>query len=76
MAALRSGKASTAAAVLEQALITRSGTLGRMPAPFLLRSGNGLVFTSRHYTRLVRGYGRGRNSSPRTACNRTEWSSG
>jgi putative transposase len=25
--------------------------------PFLLRSDNGLVFTSRHYTRLVRSYG-------------------
>ena len=53
----RSGKASTAAAALEQALITRFGTLGRVPAPFLLRSDNGLVFTSRRYTRLVRSYG-------------------
>jgi putative transposase len=53
----RSGKASTAAAALEQALITRYGCLGRVPAPFLLRSDNGLVFTSRHYTRLVRSYG-------------------
>jgi len=53
----RSGKASTAAAALEQALITRYGTLGRVPVPFLLRSDNGLVFTSRHYTRLVRSYG-------------------
>jgi len=26
----------------------------RYPALFLLRSDNGLVFTSRHYTRLVR----------------------
>ena len=43
----RSGKASTAAAALEQALIPRYGTLGRVPAPFLLRSDNGLVFTSR-----------------------------
>src|SRR5690625_1983417 len=53
----RSGKATTAAAALEQALITRYGTLGRVPAPFLLRSDNGLVFTSRHYKRLVRSYG-------------------
>lgn len=53
----RSGKASTAAAALEQALITRYGCLARVPAPFLLRSDNGLVFTSRHYTRLVRSYG-------------------
>ena len=42
---------------LEQALIARFGTLGRVPAPFLLRSDNGLVFTSRAYTRLVRSYG-------------------
>lgn len=53
----RSGKATTAAAALEQALISRFGTLGRVHTPFLLRSDNGLVFTSRAYTRLVRSYG-------------------
>ncbi|WP_028103034.1 IS3 family transposase [Pseudoduganella violaceinigra] len=53
----RSGKAKTAEAALEQALIARYGTLGRVTAPFLLRSDNGLVFTSRGYTRLVRSYG-------------------
>ncbi len=53
----RSGKASTAVAALEQALITRYGTLGRVRKPFLLRSDNGLVFTSRSYTAMVRGYG-------------------
>lgn len=53
----RSGKATTAAAALEQALITRFGTLGRVRTPFLSRSDNGLVFTSRAYTRLVRSYG-------------------
>jgi putative transposase len=53
----RSGRATTAASALEQALIARFGTLGRVPAPFLLRSDNGLVFTSRLYTRLVRSYG-------------------
>ena len=53
----RSAKATTAAAALEQALITRFGTLGRVREPFLLRSDNGLVFTSRAYTRLVRSYG-------------------
>ena len=42
---------------LEQALITRFGTLGRVPESFLLRSDNGLVFTSRHDTRPVRSYG-------------------
>ncbi|WP_248279462.1 integrase core domain-containing protein [Xanthomonas campestris] len=44
-------------AALEQALITRFGTLGKVKEPFLLRSDNGLVFTSRDYTRLVAGYG-------------------
>jgi putative transposase len=53
----RSGRATTAMAALEQALIARFGTLGRVPTPFLLRSDNGLVFTSRAYTRLVRSYG-------------------
>jgi putative transposase len=53
----RSGKATTASAALEHALIARFGTLGRVPTPFLLRSDNGLVFTSRRYTTLVRGYG-------------------
>ena len=43
----RSGKATTAASALEQALITRYGTLGRPTKPFLLRSDNGLIFTSR-----------------------------
>lgn len=53
----RSGKASTAASALEQALIGRYGCLGRVPRPFLLRSDNGLVFTSRRYMQLVRHYG-------------------
>ena len=46
----RSGKSKTAESALEQALIARFGTLGRVPEPFLLRSDNGLVFTSRNYT--------------------------
>ena len=53
----RSGKASTAASALEHALIARFGSLGQVEAPFLLRSDNGLVFTSRKYTALVRSYG-------------------
>ena len=53
----RSGKAATAGNALEQALIARFGTLGRVPASFLLRSDNGLVFCSRQYTALVRSYG-------------------
>jgi len=53
----RSGPAATAMSALEQALIARFGTLGRVTTSFLLRSGNGLVLTSRAYTRLVRSYG-------------------
>lgn len=53
----RSGKACTAGSALEHALIARFGTLGRVPQPFLVRSDNGLVFTSRSYTALVRSYG-------------------
>ncbi|BEV16223.1 integrase core domain-containing protein [Herbaspirillum sp. DW155] len=53
----RSGKSKTAESALEQALIARYGSLERVTAPFLLRSDNGLVFTSRSYTALVRSYG-------------------
>jgi putative transposase len=53
----RSGKSKTAESALEHALITRYGSLGRVTAPFLLRSDNGLVFTSRNYTALVRSFG-------------------
>ena len=53
----RSGKASTAVSALEHALIARFGSLGRVETPFLLRSDNGLVFTSHKYTALVRSYG-------------------
>jgi putative transposase len=53
----RSGKSKTAESALEQALIARYGSLGKVAKPFLLRSDNGLVFTSRSYTALVRGYG-------------------
>ena len=42
---------------MERALIARFGTLGQVPKPFLLRSDNGLVFTSRRYTALVKSYG-------------------
>lgn len=53
----RSGRASTASSVMEHALIARFSTLGRVPIPFLLRSDNGLVFTSHDYTATLRGYG-------------------
>jgi putative transposase len=42
----RSGKATTASAAREHALIARFGTLGKVEREFLLRSDNGLVFTS------------------------------
>jgi putative transposase len=42
---------------LEQALIARYGCLGKVRHPFLLRSDNGLVLTSRSYTGLVKSYG-------------------
>ncbi len=38
-------------------MIARYGCLGRVQRPFLLRSDNGLVFTSRNYTALVKSYG-------------------
>jgi putative transposase len=53
----RSSKTSTAAAALERALIARYGTLGRLAQPLLLRSDNGLIFTSHDYRQLVRSYG-------------------
>lgn len=53
----RSGRSRTAEAALEQALIARNGSLGKVAKPFLLRSDNGLVFTSRSYTALVKSYG-------------------
>jgi putative transposase len=53
----RSGRATTATATLEQALIARFGSLGLVDRSFLLRSDNGLVSTSRAYTRIVRSYG-------------------
>ena len=72
----RSGKASTATAALEQALMARFGTLGQVNKPFLLRSDNGLVFTSRNYTRMVRSYGLRQEFTRRTALNRPAWSNG
>ena len=53
----KSGKSRTAEAALEQALITRYGATQVVPDEILLRSDNGLVFTSRAYRRLVRSYG-------------------
>lgn len=53
----RSGKSKTAESALEQALIARNGCLGKIKHPCLLRSDNGLVFSSRSYIALVKSYG-------------------
>ncbi|GGG65419.1 insertion element hypothetical protein [Salipiger pallidus] len=53
----KSGKATTASAALEHALIARFGTLSKVEEEFLLRSDNGLIFTSHHFTRIARSYG-------------------
>ncbi|GAA3970785.1 IS3 family transposase [Allohahella marinimesophila] len=51
------GNAATAEAALEEALIYRYGALGRAPDEITLRSDNGLVFTSRKFTKTVYQYG-------------------
>ena len=53
----RSGKSKAAEAALEQALIDRFGTSGKETESILLRSDNGLIFTNRNFTRLVRSDG-------------------
>ena len=53
----RSGRSKTAEAALEQALIARYGCLSKVRQPLLLRSDNGLVFTSHSYMALVKSYG-------------------
>ena len=53
----KTGKASIAVSALEHALINRFRCLGKVPEHFLLRSDNGLVFTSCKYTALVKSYG-------------------
>lgn len=53
----KSGKATTASAALEHALIARFCTLGKVEEEFLLQSDSGLVFTSHYFTKIVRSYG-------------------
>ena len=52
-----SGNAKTAEAALEEALISRYGSLGKAQDDIVLRSDNGLVFTSRRFTKTVYHYG-------------------
>ena len=53
----RQGNAVTAEAALEEALISRFGCLGRVPWKLVLRSDNGLVFTSKRYMATAKAYG-------------------
>ena len=53
----RQGNAATAEAALEEALIFRFGCLGRVCGKLVLRSDNGLVFTSKRYTATAKAYG-------------------
>lgn len=52
-----SGNAKAAEAALEEALINRYGILGRAKDDLTLRSDNGLVFTSKRFTKTVYQYG-------------------
>jgi len=51
------GKAKTAERALEEALLTRFGTLRNAPEGMLLRHDNGLVFGSRAFRAVVKDYG-------------------
>jgi len=49
-------KAKTPEAALQEELIYRFGKLQRLETPIVLRSDNGLVFTSRSFTKSVKDY--------------------
>jgi putative transposase len=51
-----SGKSQTAEAALQEGLISRFGKLQRLQKPITLRSDNGLVFSSKSFTKTVRDY--------------------
>ncbi len=51
-----SGKAKTAEAALQEGLIYRFGRLKRLENKITLRSDNGLVFTSKSFTKTVKDY--------------------
>ena len=72
----RSGKSRTTESALARALIARFGTLRRVKEPFLLRSDNGLVFTSRSYTALVKSYGLKQEFITPSPRNRMAWWNG
>jgi len=53
----KSGKATTAESALQEGLIYRFGQLQKLGKPTILRSDNGLVFTSRSFTKTAKAYG-------------------
>jgi len=48
---------SSAEAALEEALVHRFGHLGNVTAPLALRNDNGLVFTSKRFSKTVKAHG-------------------
>lgn len=52
----KSGKAKTAEAALQEGLIYRFGQLKRLRKPIVLRSDNGLVFSSKSFAKTVKDY--------------------
>ena len=53
----RSGKATTAESALQEGVIYRFGQLKKLDKQIILRSDNGLVFTSKSFTKTVKAYG-------------------
>ncbi len=51
-----SGRAKTAEAALQEGLIYRFNRLKKLEKPIMLRSDNGLVFTSKSFTKTVKDY--------------------
>jgi len=70
----RSGNAKAAEATLEDALIGRFGSLARLAQPLILRSDNGLVFTSKRFTVTVATLrpGAGVHSAPHATAERDD----
>jgi putative transposase len=51
-----SGKSQTAEAALQEGLVYRFGYLRQLNKPIVLRSDNGLVFSSKSFTKTVKDY--------------------
>jgi putative transposase len=52
----RNGRSQTAEAALQEGIIYRFGRLERLEKPITLRSDNGLVFSSKSFTKTVKAY--------------------